>query len=712
MNRKKIIAAILSIALPVFVTGCGAGEPSAPDTNTEMSEEKMTLRIENGALQPILEYSSPRDNPYSNEESDILRFCVYVETDHDTDNDGIADLVKAFIQVPRGAVTGDFKAGVIYDPTPYGAGTVDEAGAGAMSLHVEEPFDYQSLYRECEKRETAGEMSSMDLAMEADGRDWNYTVPVTYDTGYSYAMDYDYYLVRGYAVVQASGIGTYGSEGFELCGTELERDSHKCVIEWLTGDRKAFTDKTSNIEIKADWSNGNVAMTGCSYGGTLPFTVATTGVEGLKTIIPYAGIASWYDYTNSQGITIISSVSYTDFLAAYNCGGTFLDNDWTVPNEEYGSWLWQISQDQEAANGDYAPIWEESNYYEDYAGIKCSALIVQGLNDFNVTARQADLMVRAFEQAGQNVKLVLHQNGHNDLYGIMVNGELWDEIQNRWLAHYLYGVENGIEDMPAVSVQSNIDGEYDSYDSWRDFTYVDTPVQYDESQTRVSAEGLAAYTYEMFPGLNEVERMEEFYLGLDESMAAFYEISLPENTTVCGVPEIHVKLSTNVTDLDGLMITAILMDVRDDSEEFKGYMLKDRLSSRLPVTTVGSYLCGGSEKDILEFVQSSMPGKCISFGWTDLRNPGQGEASSDYDDPVILEAGKFYDYTFYMVPTAYTVAPGHHLELILTTWDPYRVFLDESFGIELDPEEEAEVIDYNYSYVIDNASIQARIPVK
>ncbi len=54
-------------------------------------------------------------------------------------------------------------------------------------------------------------------------------------------------------------------------------------------------------KIDADWSSGNVAMTGVSYGGTLPFEVATTGVKGLKTIIPVAGIASWYDYTNSQG---------------------------------------------------------------------------------------------------------------------------------------------------------------------------------------------------------------------------------------------------------------------------------------------------------------------------------------------------------------------------------------------------------------------------
>lgn len=50
-----------------------------------------------------------------------------------------------------------------------------------------------------------------------------------------------------------------------------------------------------------------------------------------------------------------------------------------------------------------------------------------------------------------------------------------------------------------------------------------------------------------------------------------------------------------------------------------------------------------------------------------------------------------------LTPTVYTVRPGHHLELILTTWDPYKAFLDESFE-NLDMEKDAEAIDYEYSY--------------
>lgn len=81
---------------------------------------------------------------------------------------------------------------------------------------------------------------------------------------------YDYYLVRGFAVVECGGLGTKGSEGFETCGSDLEIDAFKCVIEWLNGERVAYTDKTSNIAIEADWSNGKVGMTGRSYAGHHP----------------------------------------------------------------------------------------------------------------------------------------------------------------------------------------------------------------------------------------------------------------------------------------------------------------------------------------------------------------------------------------------------------------------------------------------------------
>ncbi len=711
MRNSRIPA--LAIAAALIMSFSAAAAETEGDVQQGVLEP---LIIEDGMMQPMLQYSDLRDAHYTNEDSDIFRFCVYVETDYDTDADGMNDLVKALVQVPRAAVEGEYKAGTIYDPTPYGAGTTQDNG-DQENDYTGVNFDYAKLSAKGSVRTPAGEMSSYDAAMAADPRDWNYLVPTQTDgsQGFSYAEMYDYYLVRGFAVVECSGIGTYGSEGFELCGTSQERDSHKAVVEWIAGDRTAYTDPWSDIEIKADWANGKVAMTGCSYGGTLPFSVAVSGVKGLETIIPYAGIADWYDYTNSQGVPICNEVHYADELASFVSLGTYLDNDCIVPNEEYDQWLLQIAKDQDDTNGDYAPVWDMLDYSHHAENLSCSALLVQGLNDFNVTTRHFDRMYHAFKKAGLLVKAVLHQDGHNIPFGVTVNGQLWEEIVNKWLSHYLYGIENGIEDMAEVTVQSNVDASWETYDSWGDAPYTDLDVQYEEDESVVTSSGLAKFTTQYEDGfgadLGQSNYQDDFYMSLSRKNASYYWVDIPENTKFQGTPEVHVRLKTEDTQWDGLMISAILIDTVDANETFDAYMVKDELHKTLPKKVVGKYDLGGGAglRKLIEYVPTKTDGKCISFGWTDLCNPGKGNDSTEYVYQEDIEENQYYDYTFYMLPTSYTIQEGHHMLLVLTTWDPYRAFLDESFQIDL--EDAPDISEYDYSYTVDNTSIDVRVPV-
>ena len=725
MKKKSTVCIFGAVLLAVAIGSAASAEiiqDTDPAETQEVSAEEAEstgMIFENGMAQPMLTWSDFRAEDYTNEGSDILRFCVYVETDNDTDNDGMADLIKVFLEVPRAAAEGDYKAAAIYDPTPYDAGNLLDEDMD--DIYENTPFDYDILYKDCEKRTPVSEKTTLEAAQEADPGDWNYTLPDQSDLAYYDAESYNYYLVRGFAVVLSGGVGTIDSEGFELCGRDLERDSHKCVVEWLAGNRRAYTDKTQNIEIKADWGNGSIAMSGCSYGGTMVYETATTGVEGLKTVIPSAGIASWYDYTNAQGISLMQKSSYTDYLGWSNSGGSYVDDSLTELKPGYGSYLWQTAQDEIESNGDYSPIWEIQDYSDDDEKINCSALVVQGLNDFNVNTRQADMMVRSFEKAGQKVSLVLHQEAHQTLEGREINGELWDETLNKWLSHYLYGVDNGIENMAEVTVQSNVDGSWKTYDSWREFTYVDAPVTGEDNaaEKTITSAGIAEYSaaylneYGAFMSDEEPSGENYYYLTLDDQSGAFYLLDLPENTTIYGAPEIHAKLSTEDVDKDGLMITAVLVDSVDENTEFPAFVSTPSLEGRIPVESVDYYETGGGAEEgfLVKARQIPTKAKVITYAWTDLDNPGCGEASSEYvyqEEP--REAGKFYDYTFYMLPTVYTLAPGHHLELVLTTWDPYRVFLDEEY--ELNPGRDPRYSFYTYGYTIDNNALKARIPVR
>ena len=90
---KKFIAVFCLLAF--CLSGCSFAETA------EALESP--LRVENGMMQPFAEVSDLRDPDYSNENSDILRFCVWVETDYDTDFDGSADRAACHRRLDRPA---------------------------------------------------------------------------------------------------------------------------------------------------------------------------------------------------------------------------------------------------------------------------------------------------------------------------------------------------------------------------------------------------------------------------------------------------------------------------------------------------------------------------------------------------------------------------------------------------------------------------------
>ncbi len=681
----------------------------------EAPEENGVLVLENGMLQPVFYLDDLMDPEYTNEGQDILRFCVWVETDADTDLDGKADLVKVLLEVPRAAAEGKYRAAVIYDPTPYMAGTVQRYETEYTEVYVKKEFDSDRFTKDCAKRQAAGSMTSLEAAEEAWPGDWNYETPDG-SRGFESVYEYDYYLTRGFAVALCSGIGTYGSEGFELCGTEWERDSHKAVVEWLTGNRRAFTDTASNIEISADWCSGSVAMTGTSYGGTLPFSVAVTGVEGLKTIIPVAGIASWYDYTNSQGINLLNNPNYTDSLAIFNAGGCcFQDPEWTALNPEYGSWLWTVASIEDEDNGDYSDHYAMLDYtLPEKNHIACSALVVQGLNDFNVTTRQADLMVRAFARAGQKVSLVLHQDGHNSMNGMSVNGRAWQEIANLWLTHYLYGVENGIENLPAVLAQNNVTGRFDAYDSWLEAGEISLGTESQGKTSVITSSGMALYKeIYMDNTQNNIsyEEQADFYNRMSSTLRARYPLDVAAGTTIKGTPRVRAGMSTDRAELDGLMVCATLMDV-SDTGLFQAFLPSSAEEECVPAEQLEeTYLYGPDSLyvNMTGLTTTGTAARVITQGWTDLQNPGCGFDSFEYVRQEGIEAEQEYEYTFYLNPVVYTLQEGHHLELQLITWDPYRVYLDITYN--LDGSLNSDLEDVYYQVAINNESIEVTLPV-
>ena len=195
--------------------------------------------FENGLAQPVFPFTDGKTGEkYDPATSDIVRYCVYVESDYDMDGDGKRDLVKVFVQVPRSAVEGNYKAATLFEARPYCAG-VQEDGYDHMKEVAEKEyrkFDLADLDHKAAPRVPSGSASALDLALKADPSDWYYK-----DKGSTNSMVYEnidsfnYYLVRGFAVIVSAGFGALGSDGFNYVGSEYERDAFKSVVDMQTG---------------------------------------------------------------------------------------------------------------------------------------------------------------------------------------------------------------------------------------------------------------------------------------------------------------------------------------------------------------------------------------------------------------------------------------------------------------------------------------------
>ena len=627
------------------------------DSDVVCVDVPVMMYDENGLAQPILTYTNAKVTTYTNTSqygdgryNDIVRFCVYVETDYDTDGDGKLDLVKAVVQLPRAAMEGEYDAAVIYEARPYIAGTQNyEPESGT--------YDVSLLYSTAAPRTVMGTATTAEVAAAANASDFYF---------YENLDWYDYFLVRGYAVVVSAGPGTKGSEGFETCGTDLEIDAFACVIEWLTGDRVAYTDKTSNIAVEADWCNGQVGMTGRSYAGTTQFGLATTGVEGLETIVPVGGIASWYEYSCSQGM-YLRDEGYTNWLAGYCASRKQDTSDWNAVGTKYASYLAQLDKDEEALYGSYGEddgFWGIRDYTRNAANIQCPALIVHGLNDNNVRTKNFQMMYDAYQIAGADVKLLLFQDGHvTPAYGKnkteqFINGEAYQQVLNRWFTYHLYDIDNGANNMAAVTVQDNVDGSWVTYPSW----------ETNESMSMAFSPNKIISNYDSSSGITSGNYVSTYTAGnTDYSVVQITEIT--EDVTVTGTIKVTVTATPKTPDQKNLMLTAFLVDMSDTA--FNAYNPAGSYVDVYHADTGEIFDVGGGAKSytVVQLVPSSVTSKIIASGWIDLANPGAGFSSSS-----AVEEGNStiaqHTYDIYLQPNLYTVKAGHKLALVICTRDP------------------------------------------
>jgi X-Pro dipeptidyl-peptidase len=550
------------------------------------------IKVERGVTQPVFSYA------------DAIREYVYVESSVDSDGDGTKDRVRVDIIRPKESDRG-LKVPAIIDESPY----YDNSGRG----------------NEAERK-----------TYDADGNPLKF--PLFYD---------NYFVPRGYAVLNVDMIGTTKSDGCPDMGGKADVLGGKAVIDWLNGRAKAYD--AAGKQVKATWSTGKAGMIGKSYDGTLANAVAGTGVEGLVTIVPINAISSWYRYQRMNGV--VYNYNYPSYLS------NAVDTD---PDAKCAAVRTGLDAAAGDDTGNYNAFWNERDYLHgsisDVRKVRASVFAVHTLNDLNVKTDNLSTWWDALGDRNVPRKIWLGQYEHVDPFDY--RRDVWVDTLHRWFDYWLQGVHNGIMKEPRADIQA-------APDTW--ITQKDWPAPHtDEVALRPAADGTLGLTKAdkgttaTFTDLRQSENAMTADVGTPAAgRAAFTTGELPGDLRMSGTPEVSLKVTL---DKPTSNLTALLVDFGEEA--------RVDWRSGGGITTNTDETCYGDSTATDDACYRttttnvvSRPLEIVARGWIDVQNRDSLTTSSP------LPAGESATVTWDTLPQDYTFKQGHRLGVILAGTD-------------------------------------------
>jgi predicted acyl esterase len=369
-------------------------------------------------------------------------------------------------------------------------------------------------------------------------------LPYRKDEGRSARLGtFAYFVEHGYVFARVDIRGTGRSEGKLVDGeySEQEQLDGEQIIDWLS---------------RQDFSNGNVAMFGISWGGFNGLHMAMRRPPALKTIISAMSTDDIYE----------DDVHYMDGLNHIDAYELMMDLDNIVPaapdfniegdyfENRFDSDPWLLKYKKQQTDG---PFWNRASLNEDYSAIDIPVFLIGGYYD-----GYRDIVPRFAQNADVPYKALLgpwnHTFPHNAYPGPAIE---WREMAVRWLDHWLKGKDTGILDEPSVYYYqrdwhepgfdlTHIPGRWYTSEQWpetdasvlylnQDHQLVATPGDFKHAliyePTGVDATGPAAWWGDWFPDQKAADAHSLVY---DSALMA-------ENLEIVGIPRVTLQTTAD-----------------------------------------------------------------------------------------------------------------------------------------------------------------------
>jgi X-Pro dipeptidyl-peptidase len=507
-NMKNLVRVLLVCAI---VLAWQQTELSAQRRQTRAAEPVTVAKV----VAPVVVDGEAQKIPAFENPEEWIKHDLWVVAEFDSDGDGKPDRMHVAVTRPKQTETEGLRLPVIYESSPYFAGTA--SGASQYLWNVR--HELQTVPPVRVHAPPIVRRGERPVISNSQIRTW---------------------LPYGFIVVHSSAPGTGLSQGCPTVGTEVEALAPKAVIDWLNGRAKGYTTPDGFEEVKAYWATGKVGMTGTSYNGTIPFAAATTGVEGLEAIIPIAPNTSYWHYYRSNGLVrhpggwLGEDIDFLyDFIHSNpdmrdTCNCNVRDNE--------------MAKGIDRVTGDYNDFWKKRDYMTYMKPYRAATLMAHAFNDWNVVPSHSYRFIKALKEKNVPLQIYYHQGGHG--------GEPPFKMMNRWFTRYLIGVENGVEkDARAWIVRESDErtnptpyGDYPNPDA----SYVELFLTGGAPQTGGLVTGKV-------PGQGKETLVDNFsFTGSQLAQAEWTEHRLlfvtpvlKEAVHISGVPEITVRIASS-----------------------------------------------------------------------------------------------------------------------------------------------------------------------
>jgi X-Pro dipeptidyl-peptidase len=562
---------------------------------------------------PAATFAAPGALPYVHGTStepmysyqNAIRESVWVQTTFDSDKDGKLDRVRVDIVRPREAASAKIKVPVILEASPY----YSCCGRGNESQLKEYAAD--------------GTVDAM---------------PLFYD---------NYFVPRGYAFAAVDLTGSNNSQGCPDVGGPAEVGGAKAVVDWLNGRAKGFA--ADGSAVTATWTTGKTGMIGKSWDASIANGVAATGVQGLETIVPVAGISSWYDYQRFGGV--LRSPDYVTYL-----GGL-------VNGRPKGVCEPQLAAAQAASDdstGSYNAYWAARDYRTTANKVHAAVFVVHGINDLNVTTSQFGRWWQDLAQRDVPRKIWISQQGHVDPFDI--RRPQWVDTLHQWFDYWLQGLHNGVMAKPMVDIERP-SGEWTTASTWPALGAVTKPVFFGNGDGKTGTLGglpsSAVRTFTDDPALTETDAVANPNQA-SSSRVVFLSGKLTRSLRISGIPSVTLRVKVNKPTTE---LTAKLVD-------YGAQHRVDYLSAGSGVHNLKTRSCYGESTatdspcyldTAVDYVDSNVD--VLTRGWKDAAH------SVDLKTVTPLQPNRWYNVVVPMDAYDTVVQPGHSLGLVVTASD-------------------------------------------